>query len=161
MVFLAKKIGNFTAGDILMIFPILLGLFIIAAIVYGVIKKRQEAENNAQPVQSADAIIVDKQKIEPNTIAFETWVLFETEEGKRMRLICKANNDYVVGDKGYLKWQGTRLFSFERGKKAPSAANSQYDPAKLAYRATPQPQDKIPAWKQVEMENQAKQRNQN
>ena len=90
------------------------------------------------------------QRVDSNTIAVVTWTLFETSDGNRVRLSGKANNTYVIGDKGYLKWQGTRLISFERGKVAPNNPTNTYG-------AAPQPQGKIPAWMQVEMEKQAKQ----
>lgn len=105
---------DISIDDLVIGFGVLLGLFFISLIVFLAIRKKQNDENNAQPIQRMMAKIVDKQKLDPGTIAFETWTLFETEIGARVRLVGKANNDYVVGDQGELTWQGSRLISFER-----------------------------------------------
>lgn len=115
MHYLATRIGDITTDDILLIgLPVLFGLLILSWIAYSSTKHKQNAENSAKPVLGAIAKVVDKQQIAPNTIAFEVWVMFETESGERIRVVCKANNNYIIGDRGYLKYQGTKLLDFER-----------------------------------------------
>lgn len=145
MFFLSTRIGDITVEELLQIgLPILLGMAIVSLIFYAVAQNRREAENNAQPVRSATARVVDKQQIPVNTIAFEVWVLFETQYGDRVRIMCPANNSYIVGDIGYLRWQGSKLYSFDRGSTGPQNAPSVGQSGSGS-------QGHIPAWKRVEM----------
>lgn len=115
MLFLSKRLGDITVNDIAEITPfVVLGLAVVCGICLMIIKIK-EAENNALPINGMVATIIDMQQVASNTVAFAIWVMFETEDGTRVRVSCNANENYVVGDKGYLKWQGTRLISFDRG----------------------------------------------
>lgn len=127
MLLLATRLGDITVEDILgMGFPILIGLGIVAAIFYAVIVSKQNAINDAQPIQVATATVIDKQQVSPNAIAIDVWLLFETNDGRRVRLVCSAKNEIVVGDKGQMRWQGTRLISFTRnGDSAKASSNGQ------------------------------------
>ena len=87
-------------------------------VVYGIIRKKQNADNNAQPLKEEYAKVVDKQQLNSGSIIIgEPWVLFELEDGKRVRLNAHPENSLVVGDKGKLTWQGNRIKGFERERK--------------------------------------------
>lgn len=147
---LATRVSDITVEEIMQFgFQILIGMTVFALIFYWVAKGRRDAADDAQPVRQATATVVDKQQIPPNAIVFEVWVMFETEYGDRVRVVCKPDHNYIVGDKGHLKWQGSRLYSFERGKTAPSSCNTEGS----ARNGVP-PQGYIPTWKRIEMENQ-------
>lgn len=157
--FLAKSVWEKDFGDmsledlgegILELLPSFLVVCAIICLACYIIVKIRGAENDALPIAGADATIIDMPRIGSNQIAITTWVMFETSDGRRMKLSCGANNHYVIGDKGYLRWQGTRLVSFELGK-------CKYE----SHGAVTQPQGRIPAWKQVEMEKQARQQGEN
>lgn len=95
---------------------IFVAIWVILAIVAVAAKKSREASDNAQPVRSAKAKIIEKQQLPPNAIVFPStliWFLFETEDGQRVRLNAKAQCGLVVGDTGYLTWQGSRVRNFE------------------------------------------------
>ena len=149
MIFLAKRIGDVTFEDIAEALPMFMLIMAAIFVICIIIIKKKDSENDELPIKGANATIVDMQRVDSNTIAIVTWTMFETSDGIRVRLSTRANNTYVIGDKGYLRWQGTRLISFERGKTAPNHAGLQ-----TSYSAAPQPQGKIPAWMQVEMEKE-------
>lgn len=87
-------------------------LWIILAIAIGVIKAR----NNAQPLRTARAIVVEKQALPADAILSisRMWIMFETEDGMRLRLNAKALNTLCVGDVGRLTWQGNEILRFDR-----------------------------------------------
>ncbi len=91
---------------------VVLILWIIVAIVLGV----KKAENNAHPIQTARAIVIERQVLPADTILSlsSMWIVFETEDGTRLRLTAKAINTLYVGDVGKLTWQGNEIRSFER-----------------------------------------------
>lgn len=105
---------DITMDNLVILLGVLFGLGFIGFGIFVWALRKENAANNAQPVRKAVAKIVDKQQIQPGTIAFEAWILFETEDGNRVRVMGKANNDYVIGDSGDLKWQGNRLIAFIR-----------------------------------------------
>lgn len=100
------------------IFLIIVVMFVAAGILGAVAKyleKQQEAENKTQPINSGIAKIVDMQKIETGVIIIgEPWILFELDNGTRIRLNAKPQNNLVVGDIGMLTWQGRKILKFER-----------------------------------------------
>lgn len=146
MVILSTKISDITVEEILQFgFPVLFGLAIIALVLYGIAKHKRDAEDDAQPILEENAKVIDKQQVAPNAIVFEVWIMFETETGKRVRLNCKPNDAYIVGDEGCLRWQGTRLYSFERGKRAVPQTKTASSAVNGA------PQGYIPTWKRVQM----------
>ena len=84
-------------------------------IVYGIMKKKEDAETAAQPLRKECATVVDKQRLDPGGIIIgEPWVLFELEDGNRIRLNAHPENSLVVGDMGILTWQGRKIKGFER-----------------------------------------------
>lgn len=104
--------------DIEVFFALIIAMFVIAAvlwIIYAVVKKKQDDENDAQPIVTRKAKLVDKQQVAAGDIVIgEMWTLFELEGGERIRLNAKAQNSLVVGDCGLLTWQGKRILKFER-----------------------------------------------
>ena len=138
MLTLATRLGDITLEEILLIgVPALLGTLAIFLLWYAAVKHRRDVENSAHPILVENAKVIDKHQGAPNTLAFEAWVLFETESGKRVRLFANPNDIYLVGDEGRLRWQGTRLIAFERGRMVKENAG------KPEY---------IPAWKRIQME---------
>lgn len=150
MFYLSTRIGDITVEELAQIcLPVMVGLAVVSLVIWAVMRNSQEAANNAQPVRSATVRVVDKQQIPANAIAFELWVLFETQQGERVRVMCPANNSYVIGDIGYLRWQGSKLHSFDRGSTGPQNMG-QSGAGSLSH---------LPAWKRVEiMEAQERQR---
>lgn len=110
--------SDISMEDIFMVFAILIGIFLVSVIALNILKRKRDAEDDEQPTLSKKAKVIDKQQLPPNTIMSisEMWVLFETEDGQRLRLNAKAINNLVVGDEGYLTWQGRRIINFERDK---------------------------------------------
>ena len=127
MILLAKRLGDITIDDVLL-FLLCFGIVgIISWIV--VIKKHRdtERENDAQPIQGMVAKIVDMENLDTNTYASRMWVLFEGNDGNRVRIYCPVKNDFIIGDKGFVKWQGNKMLSFERGKNASSITRIMHD----------------------------------
>lgn len=102
------------------LFRFLFIVFVLGAvswIIAGVLKARDAAQNKTQPVRVKPAKVIDMQQVSSNEVVFgEIWVMFEMEDGERIRLNAKANNTWMVGDKGTLTWQGKRILKFERNK---------------------------------------------
>lgn len=111
-----KIIENTSLETIGFMFVILIGVCVVCLIIIAVAKSARDNANNAQPLRCELAQVVEKQQLPANTIMSlsEMWVLFELEDGQRIRLIVKATNDLVVGDTGYLTWQGKAMRSFDR-----------------------------------------------
>ena len=87
-------------------------------IAYGIIKKKQDAEKAAQPIRKEYVTVVDKQQLDSGGIIIgEPWVLFELENGSRVRLNAHPENSLVVGDAGILTWQGRKIKGFERERR--------------------------------------------
>ena len=115
MCYLANEV---TMEEIFMVFAVLFGLLIVSFVFFAVAKNKRDADNNSKPIQSGKARLVDKQQLSSDTILSisEMWVLFELENGNRVQLIAKAQNNLVIGDEGYLTWQGNKILKFERKK---------------------------------------------
>lgn len=150
LLFLETRISDITVEEIFQfgIVPMCV-VGIIAVIIAAIVKRRKNAEDDVQPILAENAKVIDKQQDVPGTIAFEMWVMFETESGKRVRLITKPNSLYVVGDEGYLKWQGSRLYSFEIGRRVTNPGASRH----IAGSSSPEVGgDYLPTWKRIEIE---------
>ena len=115
MMFLTR-LGDVTTDDVADMLPMLFAIMIGICVICFIVIKVKDSENNSKPVLGMKAKIIDKMREEPGTVAFVIWVMFETADGNRVKLSCSAKNDYVVGDTGFLRWQGTRLISFERDR---------------------------------------------
>ena len=150
---LATRIGDITVEEMLEIgFPVLIGVMVVALIFWAIAKNRRDTLDAEQPVKEANAKVVDVQQLPPNAIAFERWVIFETESGERVRLLVKVSELYIAGDEGHLKWQGSKLYFFNRGQRAPQKTVMNADRIYANGACSGQPQGKIPAWKLVEQE---------
>lgn len=114
--FLAKRLGDITTDDIAEMIPFALIIMVAISIISIIIVKSKDAENDSKPIQEMMATIIDKQQVAATQVAITIWVIFEADDGTRVRVSCKASENYVVGDRGYLKWQGNRLISFSLGK---------------------------------------------
>lgn len=104
----------------IMMIGVCAGLCLVFWIIAYVSRKGQEASDNAQPINTARAKLIDKQQLASDAIVLPStliWFLFETEDGRRLRLNAKAQCGLVVGDTGSLTWQGSRVRNFERDKK--------------------------------------------
>lgn len=79
-------------------------------------KRKRDRENNAQPIMRQKAKVVEKLRGDPDGILLqnEMWILFDTADGKRLRLSAKADNRLAAGDEGFLTWQGNCVRDFER-----------------------------------------------
>ena len=155
MLFLDTRLGDITVEDIAGMIPFFLIGCVVICVISALIIKKKDSENNVLPIRSMNAKIVDKDQPAPNAVTLVGWILFETEDGNRVRVSCKESGNYVIGDQGYLTWRGSRMISFERGKTKP-ASGVQTNGAS-AYGSAPMPQNKIPAWKQVELESKEEQ----
>ena len=116
MMFLSTKIGDITVEQIL--FAFFLGL-IALGIVAWVLARRQHIENRTMPIKGQKASLIDLQKFNDSL----NWATFEVDDGTRVRLSCATSEPYLVGDKGYLKWQGMRLISFSVGADKDNSEN--------------------------------------
>ena len=156
MVILAKRLSDLTTGDILFFAMVMMIACAVFCVIAGILKKREDEKNSYLPVRGMQATIIDVPQLQQNTIAFQVPIMFETSEGNRVRLLCKANHDYLVGDTGYLQWQGSRFISFERGKTGSAAPTAGSVGMHSTYAQSASYQGHIPAWKQVELEKKAK-----
>lgn len=102
------------------LFLALMVMAILAAILWGIVfvlKLKETARNNAQPIQTESAKLVDMQQIPAGQIVIgEIWTMFELNGGNRIRLNAKVQNTLVIGDEGVLTWQGNKILNFERSK---------------------------------------------
>lgn len=81
------------------------------------LRSHEKAKNNSQPVKTNTAKLIDMQQVPAGQIVIgEIWVMFELDNGERIRLKANPKNSLVVGDKGILTWQGTNILKFERNK---------------------------------------------
>ena len=154
MLFLAKKLGDITTDDVLYgyaVFFVAAGIICLAIMMW---VRKVNRENAALPVQGMEARVVDLERPSSNEIKTSVWIMFEGNSGNRIRVMTRSNHSYMIGDKGYVRWQGTRLYSFERGKTEASVARQSFDPSNYSYSGASQPNGKIPAWMQVEMEKE-------
>lgn len=101
--------------ELFMLFFSLLVLMVVMWVIAAVLKKKRDDEDNAQPVLTKQARLVDMQQIPAGQIVIgEIWTMFELESGERVRLNAHAQNSLVVGDQGMLTWQGRKILKFER-----------------------------------------------
>lgn len=159
MLFLAKRLGDITIDDIAEMLPFFLVVMIGVGIIFMIIiksKQKEEEERNASyPICRMNAKIVDKMQLAPNTMmsVSQMWILFELTDGRRLKLTTRASNEWIVGDTGYLTWQGTSMIRFGRGESGPASRGTNNSPAYTG-NTSAYGQDRIPAWKQVEMERE-------
>lgn len=103
--------------ELFMMFAILTGVAVVLWTIVGVLKKKQNDEDARQPVKTEHAKLVDMQQVPAGQIVIgEIPVMFELDDGQRIRLAAKAQNSLVVGDVGMLTWQGRKILKFERDR---------------------------------------------
>ena len=81
------------------------------------ILRKNEAEIKSHPVLTKTAKLIDMQQVPAGQIVLgEIWVLFELQDGERLRLNANPQNNLMIGDVGILTWQGRRILSFKRNR---------------------------------------------
>ena len=108
------RLGDITTDDIAGMLPMLFVIMIGICVICFFIIKSKDAENDSKPVMGMRAKVIEKRGDQGPGVPIVIAVLFQTEDGNRIELSCSAKNKYVVGDEGFLRWQGTRLISFDR-----------------------------------------------
>lgn len=116
MLLLSGRVGDITVKDMASVLPLFFIICGVICLICVLVIKAKNAESNDKPVRTAVAKIVDKDQPAANAVTIIGWLLFETEEGERVRVSVKAGHDFLIGDVGDLTWQGTRLISFTRRK---------------------------------------------
>lgn len=116
MIYLTR-LGDITTDDLLG------GIWyfcVVSAILLGIVfimMKKDNARNKAEPLQTKSAKVLEKEQIPAGQVVIGSiWVVFELENGERIRLYVKEHSSVYYGDKGMLTWQGNRVVSFERSK---------------------------------------------
>lgn len=109
---------NIDMEFVFMLFAIMIALIIILSVFLVIINKKRDKMDSAQPERREWARVIDRpQAGTQNGIVLEIYMMFELQDGQRLRLRAKPNNSLVVGDTGYLTWQGTKVKNFERDKR--------------------------------------------
>ena len=108
-------IENTSIETVFLFIFILLGVAIISLTFAAVAVRSRNKANDKLPVSREIVTIIEKQPVGSNSFVpvSDAWVVFQTESGTRVRLYAKNGELYVVGDKGVLTWQGTRLNNFQ------------------------------------------------
>ena len=96
-------------GSEIDVFALIRGLIIalgIMLIILAIIRYRKKTQNAYQPMESAQATVVDRQPVGTVPTAYGIWIVFDLADGRRLKLYDKASTDLIVGDTGQLSWQG-------------------------------------------------------
>jgi len=101
-------------ADLEIMFGVLFGLSILIGVVCGVVVAAKKRSNASKPIVEGVVRVADIQQVTVAGVAPMSQILFEFEDGNRVKLYVDQTHHYVVGDKGYLKYQGNELISFER-----------------------------------------------
>ena len=120
-------IENTSLETVFLFMFILLGVALISLAFAGIAVKSRDKANDAKPILREVVTIIEKQSGAPNSFVpvSDAWVVFQTDNGTRIRLYVKNGELYVVGDRGILTWQGTRVNDFQllpRKNTNPSAS---------------------------------------
>lgn len=110
-------------GSEIDVFALIRGLIIalgIMLIILAIIRYRKKTQNADQPMESAQATVVDRQPVGTVPTAYGIWIVFDLADGRRIKLYDKTSTDLIVGDTGQLSWQGDSVVYFSRGKKQDS-----------------------------------------
>ena len=91
---------------------VLVTVIVLSFVTILIVTRIMDVKNKNKPIQGMRAKVLEKRGEQSMIVR----ILFQTEDGDRVELACSAKNKYVVGDEGFLKWQGTRLISFERDR---------------------------------------------
>lgn len=110
------KIDEISPEMIYIFFGVLLGfaalMLILAAIAKGV---RNMADDMCEE-QTQRAVVVEKSTLPPNAVPqfSSITVVFDLEDGGRKSFVVSATEQFVVGDRGMLTWQGKSIRQFKR-----------------------------------------------
>lgn len=107
--FLFKGIGELTLFEVSIIWGV---VSFIYQIVKALLLRMQFGGDSSAPSKESDAVLLD---LRDTKLGWQ-WGVFEVEEGKRVRVKLNEDHVFIIGDKGYLKWQGSNLIKFEYGK---------------------------------------------
>lgn len=108
---------DFDMESLFLIICIMGVLMVFMWIIVFALRSHEKAKNNAQPVKTNSAKLIDMQQVPAGQIVIgDIGVMFELDNGERIRLKANPKNSLVVGDKGLLTWQGTNIIKFERNK---------------------------------------------
>lgn len=147
-----EVVESVTVGELFTIlFGVLFGMAVIAGVFYLIVASRRNSYNSSQPTRHENAVVVDKQQLPANSIGFQVWVMFETERGERVRLLCERNHNYIVGDKGRLSWQGDKLHSFTQRNTSYTGG---FTGARQANIDAQLAQGNLPTWKRIQLEEE-------
>lgn len=133
-----SELENMEVGEFLtMLFGILIGVAIIAWIIYACVKRKQETAYEAYPICEEQAKVIDCAMLQSNSMCQPSGmkVIFETSRGSRLSFVVPGDATYVVGDQGVLRWQGAIVLSFRRSPTA-EAGREKKQPSEAAQQTT-------------------------
>lgn len=107
---------DISIDDIMMFLAVLIGVAIVVWIFVGIVFAAKKAEEDQKPIETGVAVLMEKQQSTNSlTAAIENVpAIFELEDGRRVKLTLEANSTLVIGDRGEMTWQGSKLIKFER-----------------------------------------------
>lgn len=124
-----RDLENMEVGEFLtMLFGILFGIAIVVWLFYLWAAKRRRDTDEMCTLREERVEVVGCTMLQTNIAA--QWstmkVVFETTRGERVSFNVSASENYVVGDRGVLRWQGMSIRSFtrDRAKTAAEMSNS-------------------------------------
>lgn len=130
------NLEDITMSDIMMFLAIMIGVALVFWVIVKIARRGQEQADASCPIQRAMATVVDKQQLPAGSVTFSSlsriWIMFDLEDGSRIKLFDSVSSNLIVGDTGRLCWQGDSIISFSRGDGA-------YTPAARRGQAQTQP----------------------
>lgn len=106
---------DITADEAMLFLESMIAIAVIMCVILLVLRKKNERENAKKPVLTVGATLIDKQQIQPGQIPIGgIWVVFELENGDRVKLIADMRNSLMIGDTGTLTYQGNKILGFDR-----------------------------------------------
>lgn len=102
--------------DVMIFLAVLLGLMIVVFVFLGIVLSANKAEEERKPIENGIAVLMEKQQSTNSlTAAIDNIpAIFELEDGRRIKLSLEANSTLVIGDRGEITWQGSKLIKFQR-----------------------------------------------
>lgn len=102
--------------DVMFFLAVLIGLMIVVFVFLGIVLSANKAEEEQKPIENGIAVLMEKQQSTNSlTAAIDNIpAIFELEDGRRIKLSLEANSTLVIGDRGEITWQGSKLIKFQR-----------------------------------------------
>ena len=102
--------------DVMIFLAVLLGLMIVVFVFLGIVLSANKAEEERKPIENGIAVLMEKQQSTNSlTAAIDNIpAIFELEDGRRIKLSLEANSTLVIGDRGEITWQGSKVIKFQR-----------------------------------------------